>query len=176
MPIFHRITDTYFTTATILNWQNLLEEDAYKEIIVEALSYLSEKGLMRVYAFVIMPNHMHLVWIVTGACSLSRLKHTLNSYTAHRFLHKLRSDDDKRLYDYMVNKSDRRYQFWQRRPMDIPTVSEPFLLQKINYIHQNPVRAGLATDAGDYKYSSTGSYRRGIPEWSFLTLCEVDFI
>lgn len=175
MAIFHRITDTYFTTATILRWQNLLENNELKLIITDALAYLVTQGHVRIYAFVIMPNHIHLVWNVIGAKSLGKIKHSLFSYTAHSFRKHLLAHEGS-LDNYVVQKEDRLHQFWQSRSFDLPTTSQPFLLQKVNYIHQNPVKAGLVCDAGDYKHSSARSYRRGIPEWEFLTLYEVDFI
>ena len=56
------INKIYFWTATIHKWMPLLESDLYKQIIVDSLKYLSDKGLITVYAFVIMPNHIHLIW------------------------------------------------------------------------------------------------------------------
>ena len=142
---------------------------------MEALSHLVKTGHVRVYAFVIMPNHIHLLWSLTGTCSLSQLKQTLHGYTAHRFLQALKSNNNPHIKAYIVNKRDRKYQFWKRRSFDIPTVSEPFFLQKRGYIHRNPVKARLVRKAHDYKYSSAKSYRCGVPEWEFLTLWEVDF-
>ena len=51
-----------FFTATILNWQHLLKPDKYKIIIIDSLRYLSNKEKVKISAFVIMPNHIHLVW------------------------------------------------------------------------------------------------------------------
>ena len=50
----------YFWTATINQWQYLLQHDRYKNVIIDSLKYLSEKGKIDVFAFVIMPNHVHL--------------------------------------------------------------------------------------------------------------------
>jgi REP element-mobilizing transposase RayT len=52
----------YFWTATIYKWLPLLDDDNNKKMIVDSLKYLSGKGLITVYAFVIMPNHIHLIW------------------------------------------------------------------------------------------------------------------
>ena len=176
MAIYHRIQDTYFTTATIFNWQPLLTDDDYKSIITDSLDHLTSAGHVRVYAFVIMRNHIHLVWSIRRIKTLSEVKHSLLSYTSHRFLHKIRSDNSKYLSKFYVNKRDRKYQFWQRRSFDIPTVSQPFLLQKIDYVHRNPVKAGLAGNSYDYTYSSAQSYHKGSATWKFLTLYKSEFI
>ena len=56
------INKIYFWTATIYKWMPLLESDLNKQIIIDSLKYLSDKELITVYAFVIMPNHIHLIW------------------------------------------------------------------------------------------------------------------
>jgi REP element-mobilizing transposase RayT len=54
--------ELYFWTATINKWQKLLEKDTYKDVILISLEYLSDKGKIDVFAFVVMPNHIHLIW------------------------------------------------------------------------------------------------------------------
>ena len=56
------IGHVYFYTATILKWQNLLKPDKYKDIIISSLKYLVDNKKIEVYAFVIMPNHIHIIW------------------------------------------------------------------------------------------------------------------
>jgi len=52
----------YFFTATINQWLPLLKDKIHSEIILSSLSFLAKKGLIKVYGFVIMPNHIHLIW------------------------------------------------------------------------------------------------------------------
>ena len=54
--------DIYFWTAIIHCWQHLLEKDEFKQIILNSLKYLSDRKMIEVFAFVIMPNHIHLIW------------------------------------------------------------------------------------------------------------------
>ena len=56
------IGEVFFWTATINQWQRLLGEDKYKDVIIGSLEYLSNAGKIDVFAFVIMPNHIHLIW------------------------------------------------------------------------------------------------------------------
>lgn len=53
----------FFWTATIKDWSHLLKEVDYKNLILDSMSYLSEKNLVDIFAFVIMPNHIHLTHI-----------------------------------------------------------------------------------------------------------------
>lgn len=50
-----------FYTASALNWQHLFKPDKYKEVILSALAFLVQKNAIRVYAYVIMPNHIHIM-------------------------------------------------------------------------------------------------------------------
>jgi REP element-mobilizing transposase RayT len=59
---FIEIGKIYFFTATINNWMKMLEEDKAKQIVVDSLQYLSDNRKINVYGFVLMPNHIHLIW------------------------------------------------------------------------------------------------------------------
>jgi REP element-mobilizing transposase RayT len=86
--------DIYFWTATINKWYRLLEGDEYKDVIIDSLQYLSDAGKIDVFAFIIMPNHIHLTCLPAGRSGESmnpteknRHKvHYLN--TLHTFLNK----------------------------------------------------------------------------------------
>ena len=55
------------------------------------------------------------------------------------------------LKGFMVNAKDRKYQFWERNPLSVEIWSEKVMLQKLKYMHENPVRAGLCKYSDDYK-------------------------
>ncbi len=56
------IKNFYFFTATILEWKHILTQDKYKDIIIESFRFLVNEMRVRIFAFVIMPNHFHAVW------------------------------------------------------------------------------------------------------------------
>ena len=68
-----------------------------------------------------------------------------------------------------VNKYDRTYQIWKREPLSIELFTEKTFLQKLEYIHENAVAAGLGKFAEDYKYSSAKFYIKGIDEFNMIT-------
>lgn len=73
------------------------------------------------------------------------------------------------LAELLVNAKDRKYQFWERNPLTVEIWSEKVLLQKLKYMHENPVRAGICGYPEQYKYSSALFYHIGIDNWGFLT-------
>lgn len=64
---------------------------------------------------------------------------------------------------------DRKYQVWERNSLSIDIWSEEVFKQKLRYLHENPVRAGLCEFPEEYKYSSAILYKTGIDSWGFLT-------
>ena len=70
---------------------------------------------------------------------------------------------------FRVDAKDRIYQFWERNSLSIELRTHSVFLQKMEYIHWNPVRAGLCLLPEDYHYSSAKFYQTGIDNWGFLT-------
>lgn len=75
----------YFWTATIHQWIPLLAENSLKEIIIGSLKFLSDKIKITVYGFVIMPNHIHLIWQQNNLNGKETPKGSFMKYTAHCF-------------------------------------------------------------------------------------------
>lgn len=158
-----------FFTATNLNWQKLLKPNKYKDIIVESLRYLVERKRVILYGFVIMDNHLHLVWQMQANQKPSDVQRDFLKFTAQKIKTDLGKNHPDVLDRFKVNAKDRHYQFWERNPLSVEIWSEKVLIQKLKYIHENPIRAGLCKWATEYKYSSALLYQEGIDEWGFLT-------
>jgi putative transposase len=158
-----------FFTATILNWNSLLKDDCCKQIIVDTLSWLSANKRCRVNGFVIMPNHMHIIWKIGDGLQRKQVQGTLLSYSSHAFKKYLTSRHTH-LINHYVNATDRAYQFWERNPMVKPCWSKPFLLQKLEYMHNNPCQPkwSLAQVPEDYFWSSAEFYENGISRFPWL--------
>jgi len=91
-------------------------------------------------AFVIMPNHFHLIWKISDGFERKDAQGALFSFTAHEFKKKIKRINPALLEDYVVNNVDRDYQFWEREPMVKECWTEKFFRQKLNYTHFNPCR------------------------------------
>ena len=80
-----------------------------------------------------------------------------------------RKNHPKVLERFYVGAKDRKYQFWERNPLSIDLWTKEVFMQKMEYIHYNPVAAGLCTFPEEYKYSSARFYQSGEDEFGFLT-------
>lgn len=168
--------DIYFWTATINNWQRLLETEDYKKIIINSLSYLSDTGKIDVYAFVIMPNHIHLIWRVKELNGKETAQVFFLKYTAHEFKKQL-IKEGYGLINYLVNVSNKKYEFWQRDSLAIHLFREKVAYQKLDYLHYNPCAEHwqLVKDPVDYYYSSASFYFLGEKKFDFLKDLRLEF-
>jgi REP element-mobilizing transposase RayT len=105
--------EIYFWTATIHKWIPLLQTDSAKDMILNSLKYLSTKDKIDVYAFVIMPNHIHLIWRLKELNG-KELPHTsFLKFTAHEIKVKLIKTPEE-LSRFYVAESNKEFKFWQR--------------------------------------------------------------
>jgi len=161
----------HFFTATINNWQRLLADDALKDIIIGALQDMHTKGRAHTHAFVVMPNHIHLVWSRGQGYEIALAEHDLLRFTAHTIKKYLQQTKPSVLSNYVSTQADRQFHFWERRSRTIEIMSCEIAVQKINYVHSNPIQEkwGLAALPEDYKYSSAAFYYKGDTSFPFLT-------
>ncbi len=162
--------EIFFWTATINKWQRLLWKDDYKNVIVSSLQYLSDAGKVDVFAFVIMPNHIHLIWRVNEMNGKETAQGSFLKYTAHEFKKMLKNDTDNILASYAVKAANKSHEFWQRDSLAIPVYTREVAEQKLTYIHQNPTQEHwqLSHYAEDYPFSSCSFYHKGYDPFSLL--------
>jgi len=164
------LNQIYFYTATILNWKRLLKKDCYKNIIISSLRHLSTKNKIAVYGFVIMPNHIHLMWEMLEKNGKEMPHASFMKYTSHRFLTHLRRHYPHILPYFQVPDQARTHQFWQRNSLSIWLYTPTVLEQKLEYIHNNPIveKWSLAEIPALYHYSSAKFYETGQDNFGFL--------
>ena len=143
-------------------------QDEYKDVVISSLEYLSKAGKIDVYAFVIMPNHIHLIWRINELNGKETAQGSFLKYTAHEFGKMLRREGN--LASYKVDAGNKKHEFWQRDSLAIHLYSHKVALQKLKYIHNNPLSEHwqLAKDPCDYKYSSAKYYELNEKNFSFL--------
>jgi REP element-mobilizing transposase RayT len=157
----------HFFTATNLEWKKLLQQDKYKDQVIDCFRFLVENERVRLYAFIIMNNHLHLVWQMGAAFASENVQRDFLKYTAQKIKADLRKNDPAFLEQFRVEAKDRHLQLWERNSLSTELRSHTIFLQKLNYIHWNPVRAGLCLLPEEYKYSSAGFYEKGFDNWGF---------
>lgn len=157
----HDATHLYFVTASVVEWIPLFKYPKYTEIVLNSLSWMQEQKRLLLFAFVLMPTHVHLL-IKPEQQSIGEIIQQFGSFTAHEILKKVREDertDWLKIFEQEKRDPRHKHSIWQ----DIQAkniFSTAVLEQKMEYIHQNPVAKDwkLAANRADYAYSSAGYY------------------
>jgi REP element-mobilizing transposase RayT len=159
----------HYFTATILKWKMLLFSDKYKDIVIESMRFLVNDKRVLIYGFVIMNNHIHIIWHLQPGKRRDDVQRDFLKYTAQQIKKDMLINYPNELEHFRVNAKDRKYQFWERNPLSVEIWTERVMIQKLKYIHENPVRAGLCRLPEKYRYSSAQFYYTGTDHWGFLT-------
>lgn len=155
-----------FFTATVQKWKHLLKEEKYKNIIVDDCRFLVEGEKVTINGFVILSNHLHIIWQSKGNSSIQKVQNSFIKHTSKEFKKQLEIDGN--LKDYEVNAIDRKYNFWKRDSLGIELFTTAVFNQKLNYIHYNPVKAGICNLPEEYYFSSALFYEKGTDHFGFL--------
>ena len=165
-----------FFTATIVNWKNLLKPDKYKQIILGSLKHLVRYNRVVLYAYVIMPNHIHILWRILEPNILSDVKRDFLKFCSQKIKFDLEENHPEVLNYFLSKRKDRQYQFWQDRSYNTPLHNRDVVIQKLNYIHNNPLskKWKLVAAPEDYLYSSAKFYLQGSVHESCITHINAD--
>lgn len=161
-----------FFTAACNDWQRLLLDDRYKDIVIKALRHRISLKQIKVSAFVIMPNHIHLIWRIQNEFKLEDVQRDFLKFTAKEIMSVMKQEKGKKSWNSLyVDLKDRKFQVWKRNSMSIDLFSEKFFWQKLEYIHDNPCQPhwNLAIDPQSYRYSSATYYETGTDEFGIIT-------
>lgn len=169
---------TYFLTFQIVDWVDIFTRKIYKDIVIESFKFCIEKKGLRLFSFVIMSNHIHLIASANEPFGLSAVIRDFKKFTSRKFLIEINRKIESRK-DWMLkrfefasisNSRSGNYQIWANDNHAISLISDKFYNQKLNYIHENPVRAGIVEKAEDYLYSSARNYcgLEGVIEVEFI--------
>jgi putative transposase len=161
----HDPSHLYFVTGTLLRWQPLFTEPSYAHIVLDSLDWHRRNGKWALYAYVLMPNHLHAILMPLGDATISSVLQSFGSYTAHTVLTRLQEEARGDVLALFAQRQSRdagkRHQIWY--PIQAKNVFSPeFLFEKLEYIHSNPVAQQwrLADVRADYAYSSACFYDR----------------
>jgi len=158
----------YFVTFTVINWIDAFTRPHYRNIFVDSLNYcVAEKGL-KIHAWVLMTNHAHLL-IDTDKEPIEHIVRDFKRHTS-KAITKAIEENIQESRDWMMyffrkagekNGMNKELQFWQNDYHPIHCWNGELIQQKINYIHQNPVRAEFVNEAHEWKYISAPDYILG---------------
>lgn len=155
----------HFITATVVYWIDVFSRKVYRDEVINCFNYCIKNKGMIVYGYVIISNHIHMI-VQSKEGKLSDLIRDFKKYTARTILTKIQTEPESRR-EWMLERfklateshsRNKNYQFWKygNHPEEIYT--NKFMWSKLDYIHLNPVRAGLVEKASHYIYSSASNY------------------
>jgi len=145
---------------TIVEWIPLFMNKEIVSIILDSLRFIQTERTITIYSYVIMENHLHI--IVSGDHLIKTIKE-FKSFTARKVIDYLMDHHSVHLLERLKkaklsHKTDSTYQVWQEGSHPQEIFSEKMLLQKIEYIHNNPVRRGYVVEQKHWNYSSAKNY------------------
>jgi putative transposase len=155
----------YFVTLTVVKWIDVFTRRIYSDLIIENLTWNQQHKNLNIYAYVIMTNHIHMVANVTDG-SLGDVLGAFKTYTSKELFKLIANNEQESRRKWMLNAFEREgqynplntnHQFWQNGNYPVLLYSPAVIDQKIDYIHDNPVRAGFVGSAHEFWYSSANA-------------------
>ena len=155
----------YFLTFTVVEWVDMFKEDKNKFFLCECLNYCIDNKGLEVFAYVLMSTHMHILAASTKN-NLSDIVRDFKKFTSGSIITLLKDGCNKESIEMLTifksaaekHSRNKNYQLWQQHNHPEEVYSPKFTLSKINYIHNNPVEAGLVDKPQDYLFSSACDY------------------
>ncbi len=155
----------HYLTFQVVNWMDVFTRQKYRDILIESLLFCRKNKGLNIHGFVIMSNHMHSILSSTIG-DLSGTIRDFKTHTSKAIIAEMQLPGESRKewmlgqmkYHAITNKRNSEHQFWTHENHPMELFSNKFKDQKLDYIHQNPVRAGIVDEPWDYIYSSARAY------------------
>ncbi len=168
----------HFLTLQVVFWLDVFTRESYRKIIIESLRYCRDNKSLEVFGYVIMSNHVHLL-VSSANGTLSDTVRDLKKYSANQIIDRIKTSNESRkrwLLNEMAfaakqHKRNTHYQLWTHNNHAVETSTNYMMDQRLEYIHQNPVKAGIVEKPEDYLYSSARNYCDGMD-----VLIEIDLL
>jgi putative transposase len=158
----------YFITFTVVDWMDVFTRTTYKQVIVDSLNHCHQQKGLEVFCWCLMTNHLHLIVRATGEPGLSDVIRDFKKFTASAIIKLIKEGNESRR-EWLLDKMEwhgrmdsriTKYKFWREdnHAIFLDPAKTDMIAQKINYIHQNPIRAGIVIEPNEYLYSSALDY------------------
>ena len=159
---FHNPKGAYIKSFAVRDWIDLLTRNEYKHILLENLAYCQKHKGLEIFAWCIMTNHVHLALRSIGEETLQNILRDFKGYTSKLLIKAIKENPRESRKEFLLrefwDENKQGYRLWRGDNKPIEIFSNHVIDQKINYIHNNPVEAGLVFRAEDYIYSSACNY------------------
>jgi len=156
----------YYITITVVDWIDLFTRKRYKDIMVDALKYGQTSKGLEIYAWCLMPSHLHMICRSNSQNSVADIMRDLKGHTSKQLIRSITEENESRT-EWMLERFEKacahlkrgqKYKIWQNGYHAKELTGNAFIYQKLKYIHMNPVEAGIVEKFEDYLYSSGPNY------------------
>ena len=171
---FHNPEGLYFISFAVIDWIDVFIRREYVEILIESLNYCKENKGLQIHAWCAMTSHVHLI-ISSKGNTLPDIVRDFKSFTSNQLKKAIKENPQESRKEWILNMmeaagrangNNHGFQFWQQHNKPIELITNKVIEQKLEYIHFNPVEAGIVENEFDYLYSSARDYSgiRGLIE------------
>jgi REP element-mobilizing transposase RayT len=158
--------ELYFVSFALVYWIDLFIRTEYKEIMLDSWKHCQKKKGMELYAWCIMTSHVHMI-IGSQKDKMEGIMRDMKTHTSKQLKHAIQNHPGESRKEWMMammqdagkrNGNNTDFQLWQQDNHPIELTTSAIMHQKLDYIHDNPVEAGIVEKAEDYLYSSARDY------------------
>lgn len=168
---FSDIEGVYFTTSIVVDWIDVFTRDVYRDILLNSFRFCQKNQGLQIHAWVPiaigMPNHFHMICTFNNSADPGMVIKNIKSFTAIKLTDAIINNPQESRRSWMLdlfekhrkaNKSNYRFQFWQHENHPILLDNLKMYNQRLDYLHENPVRAGFVREPQKWLYSSAIDY------------------
>ena len=157
----------HFITFAVVEWVDVFTRQQYRDIVVESLKYCIDNKGLQLHAWVIMSNHVHFIVSAKETYQLSDILRDFKKFTAVKIITAIKNNTRESRKEWMLaifrtkgneNSRNSTNQFWRQDNQPIELTTNKMIEQRLNYLHNNPVEAGIVSNPLDYLYSSAKDY------------------
>ncbi|MEQ9297006.1 MAG: transposase [Cyclobacteriaceae bacterium] len=157
--------ELYFVTITVIDWVDLLTRPVYKDVIIDSLKHCQKAKGLNVHAYVIMSNHWHAI-LSSDSLTLEDIMRDMKKFVSKQLINLVKSSNESRKvwilkkFEFAADRVEKgvNYKVWKDGYHPVHLSSNEMIEQKLDYIHENPVKAGLVYEPEHYVYSSSRDY------------------
>lgn len=156
-----RDNPAFYLTSVANQRLPVFRTDKVKQVVADAFNEARSSGGIMIFAYVIMPDHTHL--LTDNTRKMADVLRFMNGISARRAIDYLKTNGyESSLAKLRIQerKDRQKYSLYEHHPNAMRITGEEAFMQKVNYIHLNPVRAGLVSHPDDYLYSSARQWHR----------------
>ena len=160
-------TKLHFISFAVVEWVDAFTRNLYKDILIESLRYCQQSKGLLLYAWCIMTNHLHLIISSVDGVKQEDIIRDFKKYTSKQLLKTIKENKQESRRNWMLwifkkagekNSNNKNYQFWQQDNHPIELSTNAMMEQRLEYLHNNPVVAGIVDEPEHYVYSSARDY------------------